>query len=89
MRKNSHRAYVVRLSVAPVVDRYDEDWARLGWVMLRGRAEILSAGTKHELPRQTHQATDADDSSKAGYRRLVDTATQVVECIRDFAEDFV
>jgi PPOX class probable F420-dependent enzyme len=23
-------------AVAVVVDRYDEDWARLGWVMLRG-----------------------------------------------------
>ena len=35
-------------AVAVVVDRYDEDWARLGWVMLRGRAEILSEGTEHE-----------------------------------------
>src|SRR5262245_52875623 len=35
-------------SVALVVDRYDEDWARLGWVMLRGRAEILSEGTEHD-----------------------------------------
>jgi len=33
--------------VAVVVDRYDEDWARLGWVMLRGRAEILSEGMEH------------------------------------------
>src|ERR1700687_2703263 len=24
-----------------VVDRYDEDWSRLGWVMLRGLGEIL------------------------------------------------
>ena len=24
--------------VALVADRYDEDWTRLGWVMLRGRA---------------------------------------------------
>ena len=32
--------------VAVVVDRYDEDWTRLGWVMLRGRAEILSAGAE-------------------------------------------
>jgi PPOX class probable F420-dependent enzyme len=31
-------------SVAIVVDRYDEDWSRLGWVMLRGAAEILPAG---------------------------------------------
>jgi PPOX class probable F420-dependent enzyme len=34
--------------VAIVVDRYDEDWTLLGWVMLRGRAEILSGGTEHD-----------------------------------------
>ena len=28
-------------AVALVVDRYDEDWALLGWVMLHGHAEIL------------------------------------------------
>ncbi|HEX3883541.1 MAG TPA: TIGR03668 family PPOX class F420-dependent oxidoreductase [Stellaceae bacterium] len=33
---------------ALVVDRYDEDWTRLGWVMLRGRAELLVAGEEHE-----------------------------------------
>src|ERR1043166_961658 len=27
-----------------VVDRWDEDWRRLGWVMLRGPAEILENG---------------------------------------------
>lgn len=31
-----------------VVDRYDEDWARLGWVMLHGRAEVLAAGAEHD-----------------------------------------
>src|SRR5258708_4622610 len=31
-----------------VVDRYDEDWSRLGWVMLRGSAEILDAGPEHD-----------------------------------------
>ena len=35
-------------AVAVVVDRYDEDWARLGWVMLHGRAEILSEGMEHD-----------------------------------------
>ena len=25
--------------VAAVADHYDEDWIRLGWVMLRGRAD--------------------------------------------------
>lgn len=35
-------------AVAVVVDRYDEDWTRLGWVMLHGRAEILSEGSEHD-----------------------------------------
>ena len=34
--------------VAVVADRYDEDWTRLGWVMLRGRAEVLAAGAEHD-----------------------------------------
>jgi PPOX class probable F420-dependent enzyme len=33
--------------VALVIDRYDEDWSRLAWVMVRGRAEILSDGLEH------------------------------------------
>ena len=33
--------------VALVVDHYDEDWSRLGWVMVRGSAEVLTAGTEH------------------------------------------
>ena len=32
---------------AIVFDHYDEDWRRLAWVMLRGRAEILTAGDEH------------------------------------------
>jgi PPOX class probable F420-dependent enzyme len=35
-------------NVAFVVDRYDEDWTRLGWVMLRGRADILDDGDEHD-----------------------------------------
>lgn len=34
--------------VSFVVDRYDEDWPRLGWVMLRGHAEILVEGKEHD-----------------------------------------
>jgi PPOX class probable F420-dependent enzyme len=34
-------------AVAVVADRYDEDWTRLGWVMLQGRADILSDGSEH------------------------------------------
>ena len=31
-----------------VADRWDEDWFRLGWVMLRGPAEILETGAEHD-----------------------------------------
>jgi PPOX class probable F420-dependent enzyme len=33
---------------ALVVDRYDEDWSRLGWVMVQGHAEILRDGPEHD-----------------------------------------
>jgi PPOX class probable F420-dependent enzyme len=35
-------------NVAFVADRYDDDWTRLGWVLLRGRAEILAGGVEHD-----------------------------------------
>jgi PPOX class probable F420-dependent enzyme len=31
-----------------VADFYDEDWTRLGWVMIRGRTEILEGGEEHD-----------------------------------------
>lgn len=31
-----------------IADRWDEDWTRLGWVMLRGPAEILPDGPEHD-----------------------------------------
>lgn len=33
---------------ALVVDHYEEDWARLGWVMVHGRAEVLESGPEHD-----------------------------------------
>ena len=35
-------------AVAVSVDRWDEDWRRLAWVMLRGHADILTAGAEHD-----------------------------------------
>jgi len=35
-------------AVAVVVDRYEEDWGQLGWVMLRGHAEILIDRREHD-----------------------------------------
>lgn len=34
--------------VALLADRYDEDWTRLAWIMLHGRAEILTEGAEHQ-----------------------------------------
>jgi len=34
--------------VALVFDRYDEDWSRLGWVMVLGTASVIEAGPEHE-----------------------------------------
>jgi PPOX class probable F420-dependent enzyme len=34
--------------VAVVADHYDDDWSRLGWVMMQGRAEILASGEEHD-----------------------------------------
>jgi PPOX class probable F420-dependent enzyme len=53
---------------AIIVDRYDEDWARLGWVMLRGRAEILSEGKEHR---------DAQSRLRSRYPQL--RAMQIAE----------
>jgi PPOX class probable F420-dependent enzyme len=35
-------------AVAFLADRYDDDWTLLGWVLLRGRAEILAEGVEHD-----------------------------------------
>lgn len=34
--------------VAIVVDRYDEDWSRLAWVLIEGVATILEVGEERE-----------------------------------------
>lgn len=36
-------------AVAVSVDRWDEDWTRLAWVMLRGHAEVLTEGLEHDM----------------------------------------
>jgi PPOX class probable F420-dependent enzyme len=37
-----------RPEVTVLVDRYDEDWTRLWWVRLRGRARVLEGGGEAE-----------------------------------------
>jgi PPOX class probable F420-dependent enzyme len=50
-------------AVAVVVDHYDDDWTRLGWVMLRGRADVLTGGAEHAR---------AQDLLRARYPQLND-----------------
>jgi PPOX class probable F420-dependent enzyme len=34
--------------VALVIDRYDEDWSKLGWMMVQGDATIITEGPMHK-----------------------------------------
>jgi PPOX class probable F420-dependent enzyme len=38
----------VRPGVTVLVDRYEEDWSRLWWIRLRGRARVLDEGAERE-----------------------------------------
>jgi PPOX class probable F420-dependent enzyme len=52
--------------VALVVDYYeDADWARLGWVMARGSAEIIESGSEHALALRHLRARYAQYESMA------------------------
>lgn len=33
---------------ALIFDSYDEDWSKLGWVLVRGAASIVEGGAEHE-----------------------------------------
>jgi PPOX class probable F420-dependent enzyme len=46
-----------------LVDHYEEDWSRLWWVRVRGRAEVLDAG---------EQRDGALDALAAKYRQYVE-----------------
>lgn len=48
-------------AVCIVVDRYDENWSLLGWIMLHGHAEILNEGKEHD---------DAQALLRSRYRQL-------------------
>jgi PPOX class probable F420-dependent enzyme len=35
--------------VCLTVDRYDEDWSRLAFVMIHGKAELIGGGARHKV----------------------------------------
>jgi len=64
-----------------VADRYDEEWTRLGWVMLRGPAEILPEGAEHDraqallrsrYPQYRGMELDGLEKSESAKRELRD-----------------
>jgi PPOX class probable F420-dependent enzyme len=64
-------------AVALTVDRWDEDWSRLAWVMLRGRADILDAGEEHDAA-QALSAIPVDGYRTAAGDRDPDRAGAVL-----------
>lgn len=50
--------------VSLTVDRYDEDWSRLCWVIVEGRADVLTAGAERA------DAVDLLVSKYAQYRAM-------------------
>jgi PPOX class probable F420-dependent enzyme len=38
----------VRPDVTVLVDHYEDDWRRLWWIRLRGRARVLDDGAEHD-----------------------------------------
>jgi PPOX class probable F420-dependent enzyme len=37
-----------RPDVTVLIDHYDDDWSRLWWIRLRGRARVLDGGPEHD-----------------------------------------
>lgn len=55
-------------NVALVADHYDDrDWTRLGWIMVRGKADIIEDGPEH---------TRAQSLLKARYPQYLDMALE-------------
>jgi PPOX class probable F420-dependent enzyme len=36
-------------NVCLMVDRYDPDWSRLGWIMIRGTANVIDTGANRQV----------------------------------------
>ena len=58
--------------VALVADHYEDDWSRLGWVMIQGRAELLPSGEEHDR---------AQDCLRARYRQLTQMRIQALPVV--------
>lgn len=59
---------------ALIVDRYDDDWGQLGWVMLQAEAEVIAPGDEHAAAiaqlRERYQQYHAMNLEEAPLLRL-------------------
>jgi PPOX class probable F420-dependent enzyme len=60
-----------------LVDRWDEDWARLGWVRLYGRGELLEPE-----PREVEEHAAAVEALRAKYEQYLTQAIDARPVIR-------
>jgi PPOX class probable F420-dependent enzyme len=58
---------------ALMLDRYDEDWSRLGWVLVQGTASLLASGPTHA------EAVAALRDKYAQYREMALEERPVIE----------
>ena len=68
--------------VAIVVDRYDEDWSRLAWVMLEGVATILETGEERD------SAADLLTTKYAQYETLSLEGRPIVRVVIERASEW-
>jgi PPOX class probable F420-dependent enzyme len=61
--------------VALIFDRYDEDWSKLGWVLVRGAATIIEDGAEHEA------VVDALRDKYPRYRAMALTGRQLIKVV--------
>ncbi|MBM4416638.1 MAG: TIGR03668 family PPOX class F420-dependent oxidoreductase, partial [Chloroflexi bacterium] len=70
-----------RPQVALLFDHYEEDWGRLGWVQLRGRASLLERGEEHAHALAALRERYAQYRGlNAGERAVIRVEPAVVRC---------
>ncbi|MCZ6485261.1 MAG: TIGR03668 family PPOX class F420-dependent oxidoreductase [Acidobacteria bacterium] len=68
--------------VSIVVDRYEEDWSRLAYVLIRGRARILTPGPRHK------KAVDLLQRKYPQYREMAIDKRPIIHITLDRAKSW-
>ena len=68
--------------VSIVVDRYEEDWTRLAYVLIRGRARILTRGPRHK------KAVDLLERKYPQYREMAIDSRPIIHITLDHTKSW-